>query len=763
MASIGPNSPTAAAQIVATWNSVTNVYSSNNSRADSSSTSAIMAATGFAFSIPGGATIDGITVEVEGYGSGSQAARRGLTASLTKDGSTLAGTRGAQIDMTTTNPETDYKTWGGSSSLWGTTWSTTEVNATTFGVLLQPSGTTNYVRYVDHVRVTITYTVVNKILIDASGALSPETLGNSTSSESHYHAYGENYIYGFPFTLAHEGTVSLISLYCKATSGSMNVQCGIYDNSSPRNRKAYTSTVSVSISWAWRNFSVVSSPAILPAGDYYLCFNGNTAGLNVSYSINATYVKGWAQTYGTWPTTIEYPGTDFGSQGKISEYALVYYSGFQENIDARRKISISDSPSGGQDVIEVEDMVAKTPISVPDTGSGADALTFILRRTNLADVGSGTDILAIRAMLSSITDIGSGVDALRKGIKETEVGSSIDTLRKGMRLSDVGSGADTLRKGTLIPETGSGADALRKGIHEADSGAGADTLRKGIRLPDSGTSVDTPLVKAGVPLVDIGAGLDAVSVYGGITPKTIDDSGSGSDAIPTITARVPISDISIASSDVPTIREKLAPILDTGSGSDLLALRKKLASIPDSGSGVDVITKILASVSLTDVGAGIDTVTNILRKIFIIESGAGTDLVTSILRKIFLTDTGAGIDLITNILRKILIAESGAGSDTITDILRKISIIESGMGVDVITTILARLGITDVGAGDDTIFVSTSIPLKEISDSGSGSDTLAIRALVVIGDSGLGIETKVGGVWVGCALSVKVSGVWKSS
>ena len=157
MASSGPNSPTASAQIVATWTSYGNVYSSDNNRANSTSTSAIMAATGFGFSIDNQATILGILIEVEGYGSGSQAARRGLSASPTKDGTSKAGDTGAQTDLTTTTPETSYRSWGSSTDMWGTTWTPAQINASTFGVLLQPAGTTGYARYVDHVRVTVYY------------------------------------------------------------------------------------------------------------------------------------------------------------------------------------------------------------------------------------------------------------------------------------------------------------------------------------------------------------------------------------------------------------------------------------------------------------------------------------------------------------------------------------------------------------------------------------------------------------------------------
>ena len=147
--------PSASASIVTGWSNVSNVYSSNDLRATASLTTAVMAATGFGFSIPVSSTILGIEIVTEYQGSGNNTSRRELTVQLTKDGSAGVGTASA-FSATAANTDQIF-TVGGSADLLGNTLTAAEVNASTFGVLLKPSNVGSYARSVDHVYLVVYY------------------------------------------------------------------------------------------------------------------------------------------------------------------------------------------------------------------------------------------------------------------------------------------------------------------------------------------------------------------------------------------------------------------------------------------------------------------------------------------------------------------------------------------------------------------------------------------------------------------------------
>lgn len=166
-ASEGPNNPDTAANVdrpVATspWVSASNATASDNSYVTTSvgttgaAASDYLQATDFDFAIPSGATIDGIIVEVEGKSSdglgGDDDAR--LMA-----GSGIVGSdQGPGAGFPTSDT---YATYGSSSNLWGTTWSDTDINATTFGFSLSVrklSGFGGSNVSVDHIRITVHYT-----------------------------------------------------------------------------------------------------------------------------------------------------------------------------------------------------------------------------------------------------------------------------------------------------------------------------------------------------------------------------------------------------------------------------------------------------------------------------------------------------------------------------------------------------------------------------------------------------------------------------
>lgn len=121
-------------------------------------------ATNFGFSIPTGATINGILVEIKKYGYKSNALSH-LTDNvieIVKSDGTIGSTNRA--DTTTEWPATDpgtYFSYGSSSDLWGETWDSAKINSANFGVVLQvlrDYWAGNIYAYVDHIQVTVYYT-----------------------------------------------------------------------------------------------------------------------------------------------------------------------------------------------------------------------------------------------------------------------------------------------------------------------------------------------------------------------------------------------------------------------------------------------------------------------------------------------------------------------------------------------------------------------------------------------------------------------------
>lgn len=160
--SSGPNSPATVVgdtSIGSTaWSSTGNVTASDDSRARANGASIVthyIKATNFSFSIPSGATIDGIVVEAEVselfgdmYDNAVRIVKGGAIGSTDK----ASGTAWTGTDT--------YLSHGGASDLWGETWTDSDINSSNFGMAISAKnnapvvGTAN----VDHVRITVYYT-----------------------------------------------------------------------------------------------------------------------------------------------------------------------------------------------------------------------------------------------------------------------------------------------------------------------------------------------------------------------------------------------------------------------------------------------------------------------------------------------------------------------------------------------------------------------------------------------------------------------------
>lgn len=142
------------------WTTPTNIYSSNNAYARSilarSDISYWLRATSFGFSIPDGATIDGIVAEFEKRISGS-----GITDSSVNI--VMSGyEQGDEKKLAGYWPTSDtHIAHGGSTDLWGLGWNSAAINASNFGVSIaaRMAITGEQAAYIDHVRITVYYTV----------------------------------------------------------------------------------------------------------------------------------------------------------------------------------------------------------------------------------------------------------------------------------------------------------------------------------------------------------------------------------------------------------------------------------------------------------------------------------------------------------------------------------------------------------------------------------------------------------------------------
>jgi len=116
--------------------------------------------TNFGFSIPTGATINGITVGIERKVSSTSFNPKDHTVKLVKGG-TIQGNNKASASVYPTSDA--YATYGSSSDLWGLTLTDTDVNASTFGVAIScqcdVTAKSATAFSIDHIRITVDYTV----------------------------------------------------------------------------------------------------------------------------------------------------------------------------------------------------------------------------------------------------------------------------------------------------------------------------------------------------------------------------------------------------------------------------------------------------------------------------------------------------------------------------------------------------------------------------------------------------------------------------
>ena len=139
------------------------VYATASDATGAASQTHYLKATNFGFSIPSGATINGILVEIErkrqSLSTGGRP--RDTVVKIVKADGSLGSTNKADTVTLWTTTDT-YASYGSSSDLWGETWDDTKINDIDFGVVISansPTSADGYTASVDHIRITVYYTV----------------------------------------------------------------------------------------------------------------------------------------------------------------------------------------------------------------------------------------------------------------------------------------------------------------------------------------------------------------------------------------------------------------------------------------------------------------------------------------------------------------------------------------------------------------------------------------------------------------------------
>lgn len=145
------------------WSNPTYIYTSNNTYArstlDGDEASHWLRATNFGFTIPDGATIDGILVEIERRCNEEYGADYAMQ--IVKGGTE----QGTDHTSLTEWPLVDtYEPYGSSTDKWGLSWTPSNINNNNFGASISaiyeddPELSASF--YVDHIRITVYYTEV---------------------------------------------------------------------------------------------------------------------------------------------------------------------------------------------------------------------------------------------------------------------------------------------------------------------------------------------------------------------------------------------------------------------------------------------------------------------------------------------------------------------------------------------------------------------------------------------------------------------------
>lgn len=154
------------------WTDVNNALIQNDSWAsailtESNNTSHYLKVTGFGFSIPDDATIEGIKVEVDRHESSGTPLRVSDNSVKLVKGGVISGTDKSAGLLWPSSDTDQYVTYGSLTDRWGLDWTYADINSLDFGVVISAAKDSSgdpRVAYVDHVQITVSYSRPDYIL-----------------------------------------------------------------------------------------------------------------------------------------------------------------------------------------------------------------------------------------------------------------------------------------------------------------------------------------------------------------------------------------------------------------------------------------------------------------------------------------------------------------------------------------------------------------------------------------------------------------------
>ena len=222
------------------------------------------------------------------------------------------------------------------------------------------------------------------------------------------------------------------------------------------------------------------------------------------------------------------------------------------------------------------------------------------------------------------------------------------------------------------------------------------------------------------------------------TPKSVSDSGSGSDAIASIKNSFTISETGSGVDAIVNLLNSFI-ISETGSGSDALIL-KLFKLVSDVGSGSDIVSVIEGTIikTIQDAGVGVDAITLNIAAV-ILDSGSGNDSL-SLSVTFAKSDTGSGVDIVSVQAGAlpVNISDAGTAADAISMLISAL-ISDSGVAGDTISLSI-NFTISDTGSGADIVSVQAGALPVNISDTGTAADAISMLISALISDSGIGSD-----------------------
>ncbi len=190
-ATVGPNYPTSSSDGgggTTLWTSPSNVNLNDGLFAtfikNSTSTSNYLNTNNYGFAIPTNATITGISVDVYRKSNNSTTSKFIKDANVELTGGAAASSNLA-VTATKWPTTVGVATYGGTTNLWGTTWTPAQINSSTFGPRIKVvtgSSSTSVTASIDYIRVSVTYSVLtNYCDTDSSVSYTVSGFSNATT------------------------------------------------------------------------------------------------------------------------------------------------------------------------------------------------------------------------------------------------------------------------------------------------------------------------------------------------------------------------------------------------------------------------------------------------------------------------------------------------------------------------------------------------------------------------------------------------------